>query len=194
MNKQEVIIHRLAALVHDMGKPATLTFDEVTGQPHAYGHENELAAIISFMNKIGVPNHIEKVPIRKPVLGLVSLHMHKHLTEPEGQTKRGAAKLLLALKESGATYEQWKRLMVADDQGRIPAGMPDFERLDAFVEEMRVDAALPDKLLTGKHLISLGLKPSKLFGQLIAECFELQLADIIKTEKNAIEWVVEQLG
>ena len=48
-------------------------------------------------------------------------------------------------------------------------------------------------LLTGEHLIALGLKPGPAMGKLLAELREKQLQDELKTPDAAREWVKLQI-
>lgn len=59
--------------------------------------------------------------------------------------------------------------------------------------ELEVLDSRPKPLLNGNILMSLGLKPGPLMGDLINECFEFQLEGDIKTEDEAILWAKKRL-
>ena len=68
------------------------------------------------------------------------------------------------------------------------------ERLKARAIELGVFENAPEPYLTGRYLISLGLKPSKQFGDLIRESFELQLDGKLQDTEQAEAWAKAKLG
>ena len=52
----------------------------------------------------------------------------------------------------------------------------------------------PEPLLRGSDLIQMGLKPGRLFGEIIKEEFELQLQGKIQTAEEAKEFAVKKIG
>ncbi|NLE01988.1 MAG: CCA tRNA nucleotidyltransferase [Fibrobacter sp.] len=56
-------------------------------------------------------------------------------------------------------------------------------------QEMAVEQLKPDPLLTGKDLIDLGLKPGPLFGEILTEVYDLQLEDNFESKSDAVEFV-----
>lgn len=60
-------------------------------------------------------------------------------------------------------------------------------------EELKKQPAIRPPLLTGKNLIALGIKPGKELGALLAEIRELQLADELKTPRQAKAWVEQKI-
>ena len=61
-------------------------------------------------------------------------------------------------------------------------------RLKTRALELGVYENAPEPLLTGHFLMSLGLKPGKLFGELIRESFELQLDGKLQDAQQAEIW------
>jgi len=49
-----------------------------------------------------------------------------------------------------------------------------------------------EKLLQGRDLIALGLKPSEQFKVILNEVYELQLSDRLTTKEQALEYVRER--
>lgn len=68
------------------------------------------------------------------------------------------------------------------------------ERLKARALELGVFENAPEPYLTGRYLMSLGLKPGKQFGDLIRESFELQLDGKLQNAEQAEVWAKAKLG
>ena len=68
------------------------------------------------------------------------------------------------------------------------------ERLKARAIELGVFENAPEPYLTGRYLMSLGLKPGKQFGDLIRESFELQLDGKLQDAEQAETWAKAKLG
>ena len=68
------------------------------------------------------------------------------------------------------------------------------ERLKARALELGVFENAPEPYLTGRYLMSLGLKPGKQFGDLIRESFELQLDGKLQDAEQAEVWAKAKLG
>ncbi len=68
------------------------------------------------------------------------------------------------------------------------------KRLKARALELGVFENAPEPYLTGRYLMSLGLKPGKQFGDLIRESFELQLDGKLQDAEQAEVWAKTKLG
>ncbi len=68
------------------------------------------------------------------------------------------------------------------------------ERLKTRAIELGVFENAPEPYLTGRYLMSLGLKPGKQFGDLIRESFELQLDGKLQDAEQAEAWAKAKLG
>lgn len=60
-------------------------------------------------------------------------------------------------------------------------------------DELKTKPAIRPPLLNGNDLIQLGMKPGKELGALLAEIREKQLADELKTSREARAWAKHQL-
>lgn len=156
------------ALLHDIGKPATTTEDLRSNGYDTYG----ATLVPTFMNRL-----TNETKLIENVQKIVELHMLP------GQFHR-----------SGAKLSAWKRLhnkfrldllgwqSKADSNGRTGRNLLDrhepSELCFKYCEEfgLAVNGEKNIKpLVQGRDLIELGLKPSPLFGILLAEAYELQL-------------------
>jgi len=155
-----------ACLCHDMAKPTTtVVVDGVIKSP---GHEKAgEEPTRSFLSSIGCPNKIidRVVPL-----------VVRHLAHLSCQSGRAVRRLAEALYPSTIVELGW--VIEADQSGRppIPPHMP--EECKAMLEIAKNCNCSSGKILplvTGKHLISLGVKPSKQMGEYLSQLFEAQL-------------------
>lgn len=105
----------LAALTHDFGKPSTTEFHP-SGKITSHGHDKAgVETARRFLVQIGAP-----AGIRERVLVLVGQHMRHVGTGGVMPTHRAVSRLLASLNTAttGATFDDWARLVDADTYGR----------------------------------------------------------------------------
>jgi tetratricopeptide (TPR) repeat protein len=163
-----------AALLHDAGKPRSVgrTPDRYT----FYGHEHigrRLAGDIAQRLKLSNAE-------RERVEWLVEKHQ---ILSDAPRMRQSKLKTLLAHPGSRELLD----LHRADAR----ASGRSTDHVD-FCEK-RLPIALPEPLLSGDDLITLGLKPGKIFKELLDAAWEAQLEDKIKTKAEAIEQVKKSL-
>lgn len=71
-------------------------------------------------------------------------------------------------------------------QQRAFDGFPAGEWLKSRALRERVETAPPKKLVTGDHLLALGLPPGRALGRILQQCYEAQLDGDITTEAEGI--------
>lgn len=165
----------LAVLCHDMGKPYATTVDE-DGHIHHYGHEamgGEPAR--RFLERLtNSPNLIEDV------VSLVVNHHRVAQLYPNG-SKRAIRRLANDI----SRIDRLLYVTLADQNGRIPhrdEGNKMVLWMAEKAKKMEIEKSRPEPLIMGRHLIQLGLKPSKLFGLMLRDCYEAQLDGKFSTE------------
>lgn len=155
-----------ACLCHDMAKPVTtVVVDGVIKSP---GHEKEgeLPTRL-FLASIGCPNKIidRVVPL-----------VVRHLAHLSCQSEKAVRRLAEALYPSTIVELGW--VIEADQSGRPPIAphMPkECKSMLDIAKNCNCSAGKVLPLVTGKHLISLGVKPSKQMGEYLSKLFEAQL-------------------
>ncbi len=178
---------RLAALLHDVGKPATATTDPDTGRIRFLRHETvgaEMCRQLGHRLRLGgqvtdylarvVRNHLR--PLLLAAEGTPSRRAVYRFYRSAGDT--GADTVLLALADNLAKAAQ-------DDPGHLAATA---ERLlDAWFEARSVVVS-PTPLVTGHELIeALGLTPGPEVGRLLALLREAQAAGEVADRDAALE-------
>ena len=197
-----------AALLHDVGKPATTVLPEHVAaglapkerQWSAHGHDLAgMGPADRFLQRLTGPEG-GKV-LRKRVSRLVGEHMQP-FNLVDGNAGRGAwARLHRRLQadhvdlrllarvcqcDACATSEDWKTRSLA-------AGVPNWEHrtseaLFSHAEDFKKVEPVP--LVMGRDLIALGMKPGRHFSVLLAACLEFQDSDASATKQDIIDHVV----
>lgn len=187
---------KLAALLHDIGKPATKTIEQ-SGRMRFLGHAKEGSAMAAQI--------MERLKFSNREIKMVQLMIEHHL--------RPGFLLSEDMPSSRAIYKYFRDtgdvgidtlfLGLADhlaargptldlDQWRKHAEVTQYILSKWFEEKATV---MPPKLIDGHILIEkLGLSPGPQIGQLLEMVREAQAAGEIQTAEEALDFVTRQLG
>ncbi len=177
----------LGALCHDFGKPATTKFFD--GRWRAHGHDEAgIEPTISFLDKLGIFT-LDGYDVREQIIQLVRHHLLPGMFD-KSKPNDGAYRRLARKVEPDLLY----RVSKADALGRNPDWIPKEKHFNSdaeerFIEKIRslsIEIKAPDSILLGRHLIDLGLKPSKQFGDILQTVYELQLDGKVTNLDEAI--------
>jgi tRNA nucleotidyltransferase (CCA-adding enzyme) len=180
------IVHMLATLAHDFGKPATTQQALKEGRMRIMspGHEElggDLA--IKFLERLRAPLAVlERVP---PLV-------RNHLFHWQGMTDRAVRRLSKRLEPEN--IQGLCLVMTADSMGRppLPAVEPEHVRLLlARAHELQVRQKPPEPILMGRHLIELGMEPGKAFGSILHQAYDAQLEGTFFDLTNAWRWMAD---
>jgi tRNA nucleotidyltransferase (CCA-adding enzyme) len=177
----------LGALCHDFGKPSTTAFFDGRWRSHAHD-EAGVEPTISFLDKLGVFT-LDGYDVRGQIIQLVRYHLLPGMFY-KSQPGDGAFRRLARKVEPDLLY----RVAKADSLGRNPEWLPKekwfkAEAQEWFIErvrELKIENEAPKPILLGRHLIELGQKPSKQFGEILKTVYELQLDSKISNLEEAI--------
>ncbi len=169
---------RWAALLHDIGKPATFTLDEA-GNGHFYGHAAVSAQLASeALGRLKAPNQL-----RDRVVFLIEKHMA--LPEPEPKFLRrwlsrfGKEPLLQLLD-----------LQRADTLATgVHTDVSLFDRCEAIIPRLlEEDACLQirDLAVGGQDLMALGIPAGPQIGKSLARLLDMVLDEQLPNEKDAL--------
>ena len=178
----------LGALCHDFGKPSTTQLQD--GRWRSRGHDEAgLAPTLSFLERLKVYT-LEGFDVREQVLALVRDHLKPgDFYRARAEITDGAFRRLARRCELELLY----RVAKADTLGRNAEWVPrerwfTAEAQDWFIErarELAVGRRPPARILLGRHLMKMGLKPSPLFGRILDAVYELQLDNRVSTLEEA---------
>ena len=167
---------RLAALLHDVGKPACFTTDEA-GIGHFYGHD-ELSADMAntILHRLKASNEM-----RHRITEVIRHHMTP-LTPNKRSLRRRMAKL---------GVEGVRDLLVLQRADRIGTGTGNpsvFDQVEALIEELLAENAclsLKDLAINGRDLMALGFE-GRAIGQCLSALLEQVLDERLPNEKEAL--------
>jgi len=170
-----------AILLHDVAKPVTAERDAATGKIHFYGHEKVGADMAEkILQRLRFPNQQTEE---------IVACVRNHMQFKDVKQMRKATLRRLLLRETFPLELELHRLDCLGSSG-------DLEHYDFLVEQAEALQHLPairPPLLTGNDLIKLGMKPGPALGALLAEIREKQLADELKTPRQAKAWVKKEI-
>jgi tRNA nucleotidyltransferase (CCA-adding enzyme) len=179
----------LGALCHDFGKPAATVFSEGRWRSPAHDVRGE-APTRSFLDRL-----TRETALVEEVVVFVREHLKPALLHKARAEVKPSAIRRLALR---VDIEKLVRVARADHFGRTTpdALARQFPAGEWLLEQSRLLNVLDEKpkpYLTGKFLLSLGMKPGPEIGKLIAESFELQLEGDLPDAESAQEWARTRL-
>ena len=170
---------RWAALLHDVGKPATFTTDE-TGRGHFYAHAQVGAEIANtILLRLKAPTQL-----REEVVLLISQHMTK--LEPEKRFLRRC------LNRLGADRVERLLQLQEADMGSKGTGKQDqllqFSQVRALLAEIKAENAclqLKDLAVNGNDLLALGLT-GKQIGETLNSLLEQVMDDVLPNDRSVL--------
>ena len=173
------IVLRLAALLHDIGKPPSLTVDE-DGHRHFYLHE----CIGAEMSELLLQRLRYPTATVENVVTLVRTHMR-----PTSAAAPGIRRLL---RDTGDLYDLWRELKEADatstrlEQQQLREELVRFDENVAEVKKGPNVSPLKNLAIGGKDLIALGLIPGPRFGEILRALHERVLDEPALNSKDSL--------
>lgn len=182
------VVYRFAALLHDVGKPATHSVD-ADGLDHFYGH-NQAGAVIAeeILKRLRFDNESTRL-----ITKLIYWHDYGM---GECPTKKSFRK---ALSKMGADFfpffiEIKKADTLAQSDYKKEEKWANIKRLEQMYQEIQADAdclQIKDLAINGKDLIALGIRPGKDMGKILNELLDAVLAEPALNEPNRLLELVE---
>ena len=167
----------LSVLLHDIGKPATYSFDEAADRIRFNGHD-KLGAEIS--NQI-----LRGLKFSNSIIEDVVQMVANHMTFKDVQKMR-QSKLKRFMSRS--TFSDEKELHRVDCLGSW-GGLDNYDFLNEKMIEFANEPIIPTPLLTGKDLIEFGWAPGPKLGETLNSVQDLQLEGTLNSKEEALEWV-----
>jgi tRNA nucleotidyltransferase (CCA-adding enzyme) len=187
----------LGAICHDLGKPATT--ERSDGRIRSLGHDEAgVEPTLSFLDRLNI-HTLDGYDVREQVVQLVRYHLKPgEFYKVRDKVGDGAFRRLARKVEPDLLY----RVAKADSLGRNADWVPrekwfDSEAQEWFIErarELEVEEKGPQPILKGRHLIDMGLEPSKEFGDILDAVFEKQLDGEITSLEEAVEEASKIIG
>lgn len=170
---------RLAAMLHDIGKPMCFTIDE-NEIGHFYGHELKSADIAeSLLRRLKFDNNTIKT-----VKILVLEHMHRH-----SKLKSSSIKKLIN-RVGIENLDSLFKLQAADIEGGTPPY--DFSSIEYMKDEIskiinqKQPINIKDLQIDGSDIVALGYKPGKIIGEILNYLLEEVLENPCLNNKETL--------
>ncbi|MTI48222.1 MAG: HD domain-containing protein [Firmicutes bacterium] len=183
-NTEEDLILRLAALLHDIGKPSTFSVD-TDGIGHFYGHHMESMKIAQ--------NILKRLKYDNETIERVSILIKEHMTKQDLVTDKAIKRFInrVGEKDLGRLF----KLQRSDITGSNPPY--DFTSIDNIEKKCKeiLDREDPltvrDLRINGYDLIDLGIKPGEKMGIILDSLLEIVLEYPEKNNKETLLRIVK---
>ena len=169
----------MAVLLHDIGKPVTF---EITDRIRFTNHDNVGARMAA---KICERFKMSKVE-RERIVWLVKRHLYLKNAQMMRESK---LKRLFA--HDG--YPELAELYRVDSLAST-GNLDDYNFCQEMYEKLGEEEVKPEPLITGHDLIALGLKPGRIFSEILDTVKDEQLENTIMTKEDALRRVLEIAG
>lgn len=182
-----LVLTKLAALLHDVGKPKTMTHDD---DVHFIGHEDVGSEMIASRMKI-LRFSTAEIDVTST---LIKHHMRPHnLAKLDTVSRRAVYRFF---RDLGDLAIPCLLIALAD---AYATEMLSWGSLEAYAEFMRTmitaseEIGKPKPILSGDEIINkLKLKPGPIIGQLQSDLLEAQALKIITTKQDAFSFIQER--
>ncbi len=161
----------LGALLHDVGKPATLKF-KADGSPTSHGHAEAGEPIAEAI--------LRRLKFSNEDVDTVKSHVRQHMIFPALPEMRKAKQLRFIGQSNFLELLELHRLDSLSGVGDLSNHRYAAELLAETPQEV----LHPVRLITGHDLIRLGLKPGPVFREVLDEIELLQLDGKVKTKEE----------
>jgi len=171
----------LSVLFHDIGKPATYTYDKEEDRIRFNGHDAVGAVMAEeILKRLRFPNLVIEDTVTMVANHMNFMHVQKMRT---AKVKRFMAR---------PTYENEMELHRVDC-GSSNGLTENYDFLRQMEEKFAAEPLIPPALLSGKDLIDRGLKPGPQFKEILEALQTEQLEGSISDRDAAIKWLEERL-
>lgn len=175
---------KYAALLHDIGKPSTQTFDE-NGIGHYYGHDK----VGADMAKNILKNLRQSAEMLKNVSGLIENHMLLH----QDMNAKTMAKHIRKI--TPELFEKLMKLNIADNDGKAEERNIKeklYSKFERALELAQPDLDVNTLALNGNEIMKLGYK-GKEIGKIKENLLQMILDGKVKNSKNELLDVVKKI-
>ncbi|SDZ06309.1 tRNA nucleotidyltransferase (CCA-adding enzyme) [Proteiniborus ethanoligenes] len=186
-NIDQDIVLRLAALLHDIGKPQCFSIDE-NGKGHFYGHHKKSAEMAEAI--------LERLKFDNKTIFIVKLLVTEHMSRYDFLREKSIKKFIN--KVGIENLDRLFKLQIADIKGSTPPH--DFSKIEFLRAEcervinQKEPMTVKDLAINGYHIMSLGISQGKEIGDILYYLLELVLENPEgNNEENLIKLAKEKI-
>ncbi len=184
---------RLAALLHDTGKPAARKVED--GRVTFNGHEKQTRAAEADLSRLRFSQADQRY-----VIGLIHTHMRPL---NENTTDRAVGRLLKALKDADVDWRDFVRIRIADRRANLKKTARSLDEIRGMVRRIRAvlyPASGPSPALTTKDLAVSGadvmqilnLRPGPAVGRILKQLLDTVVDDPSRNTRDQLKALIEQ--
>lgn len=186
-----------AALLHDLGKPGTMTIRaDKDGRVTFYGHDQEGKKMVLLLGRKWKWSN----ELRESVAGLVGMHMQPfHLCNVRRQQPLSRKACLHLVRKAGKDLSGLFLLAMADSlagKGELKPPSMETELAELYDEVMTIEEECLRPVMTGPRLLSgwdlmerFHLQPGPLFSRILDGLQEAQVEGEVGDREAAVKWV-----
>jgi poly(A) polymerase len=166
----------LSVLFHDIGKPATARVDE-TGRIRFSGHDKLGATMTEAL--------MQRLRFSRAEIDATVEAVEQHMVFKDAPNMRVARLKRFMARPHFADELELHRVDCLGSHGMLD----NYDFLMRKGEEFASEPIIPPPLITGDHLIALGLKPGPIFGEILEAVETRQLEGTLRDREEALAWV-----
>lgn len=184
-NTEKDIVLRLAALLHDIGKPQCFTVDE-NGKGHFYGHHKKSAEMAETI--------LERLKFDNKTIFTVKLLVKEHMSRYEFLREKSIKKFIN--KVGAENLDRLFKLQIADIKGSMPPH--DFSNIDFLRNEcervikQKEPMTVKDLAINGHQIMKLGIAQGKEVGDILNYLLEIVLENPETNNEESLIKLVEE--
>lgn len=192
LNTQNPLL-KIAALMHDIGKPKTWTIEKETGRHRFIGHDIEGYELAI--------KELKRLKFSRKQIDFISKMVLHHIYPSAlmQQKNVGDKALIRFIKKLDPYVDEVITLAKADrlsalgeaiTKDKIEENLTNLAKLKAFYEKIKPKLKTLPKLLDGKEIMEiLNIKAGKGLGEVILQLNEAQLEGLVFSKEGAIEFI-----
>lgn len=172
----------LSVLFHDIGKPATQSFDEKDKRIRFNGHDRVGAEMTESI--------LRRLRYKNEVIDDTTVAVKNHMAFINVKEMRTAKLKRMMARPTFAQELELHRVDCLGSNGMLD----NYEFMQAKGEEFAAEPLIPSPLINGKDLMAMGWKPGPQLGSVLEQVQDLQLESTLTTREEALLWVKENLA
>ena len=168
----------LSVLLHDIGKPATWSYDEEAGRIRFNGHESVGAEMTEEL--------LKRLRYSNDIVERTKEAVQNHMKFMHVKDMRTARLKQFVAREHFADELALHRVDCLGSNGRLE----NYQFIQDKLAEYAAAPVIPPRLLNGHDLMQAGYPGGRGLGDLISAVQDAQLENVIATREEALAWVL----